>query len=117
MRSETDFALEIRTTDVKKEPLTGLELYAMFRRKSLEETLESRRRDFAKASDEERSAMIVEVENEIEAFCSWLMETKEFDAHAAHYCSMSVKSVLLGLPAGESFAEMFSLITRALRRV
>lgn len=104
--------VSILAPTVGKKHLTGLELYVMFRAKSVGEVLGTRQQDFAEASGEEKTAMIEDVKNEIAAFCFWLIETKDFDAGTAHYYSMSVKSQLLGLPAADSFAELFNLILR-----
>ena len=111
MQSKAE-TVSVLASGVEKEQLTGLELYAMFRAKSMKEVLSTRRQDFADASKEEKMAMIEDVENEIDAFCLWLVETKDFDADTARHYSMSVKSQLLGVPAADSFAELFNLILR-----
>jgi hypothetical protein len=53
---------------------------------------------------------LTEVEREVKNFRAWLEEAKNLERTAAHYYSVSVKSLLLGLPTGVQTARLFGII-------
>lgn len=85
-------------------------LYEEYSRKNIAETIRTRRESFAKANINERRDMAAEVEGEVKSFCSWLEETKGLQPSVARYCSVGLKSLLLGLPMGVQIACLFGEI-------
>jgi len=65
---------------------------------------------------EARIGRVVEVDVEVERFRVWLEETKSLESEMAHYYSVSLKSLLLGLPIGEQVAYLFGAILESLTR-
>lgn len=112
MQSKTDFAIELEARDIQKGFLRSLELYEEYRQRNVAQIIDARRESFDEGSFEDRKMLEEKVEREIGGFCIWLVETKDFDRDFARYCSLSIKSLLLGIPIGEHLAQLFDLILK-----
>lgn len=85
-------------------------MYEEYSKKAISETIRARRDKFANADPEARKELEEQVKREVNEFCIWLEETKNFEPNTAHYCATSLKSMLLGLPVGEQIARLFDAI-------
>jgi hypothetical protein len=110
MQSRTDFGLEIETGNSRKRHLNSLELYEEFKHKDVSGTTCIRQKNFSRAGCAEKRKLEVQVDNETRRFRSWLVETKNLDDEIARYCSLSIRSLILGMPMGEQIAQFFDLI-------
>lgn len=114
MESETeDFLAELEIGDMQKSRPRNFDLYEEFSHASTDEVIRVRRESFDKADLETRRALVEKAEQEIENFCVWLTEIKNIDRDTAHYCSVSLKSLLIGLPMGEAVAQVFGAMLDA----
>jgi hypothetical protein len=111
MQSETEgITVNVETLDILKKRVMSFELFEEFTRKSIAETIRERRLIFDKANAKTRREIVAEVEREIERFRVWLGEAKNLEPEMAHYYSVSLKSLLFGLPIGEQVAYLFGAI-------
>jgi hypothetical protein len=88
----------------------SFELYEEYSRQSIDDTIRTRKEIFDKADAKTRDELLKNIEREIGNFCAWLTEIKNFEPATAHYCSVSLKSLLLGLPNGVQVAQLFDTI-------
>ncbi len=92
----------------------SFQLYEEFNHKTIAEILRSRTRDYSKLTSREKLDLEYNIERELESFKTWLENNKNLDPNSAYYCSISLKSMLLGLPVGAQIAQLFdSLIEKA----
>jgi len=111
MRSKTeDFMVELEAYDIQKSRPRSFKLYEEYSQRNIAETIRIRKENFDKANLKTRRELEIEVEREVENFRIWLKETKNLDASTAHYYSVGLKSLLLGLPIGVQVAWLFGTI-------
>jgi len=111
MQSKTEESIaEIEAYDTQTRQPRSFELYQEYSQCNVIEVVRNRRADYDKADKETKRKLEKEVEAEVEDFRAWLEETKGIQHTAAHYYSVSLKSVLLGLPIGVQIAELFDVI-------
>jgi len=114
MESKTeDFIVQLEAGDIPAPQLRNFQLFEEYSEKDIANVIKARRERFEKADIETRRLMEAETQDEIRDFCSWLQETKEFTPLTAHYYSISLKSLLLGLPIGVQIAHIFHMILSA----
>src|SRR5512136_571950 len=114
MESKTeDFIVQLEAGDIPTRQLRNFQLFEEYSEKDIANIIKARRERFEKADIETRRLMEAETQDEIRDFCSWLQETKEFTPLTAHYYSISLKSLLLGLPIGVQIAHIFNMILSA----
>jgi len=85
-------------------------LYQEYSQSDIFDTVRTRRLEYDKATRERRKELEEEVETEVTSFNRWLKETKNLEPSTAHYYSIALKSLLLGLPIGVQIAQLFSLV-------
>ena len=74
------------------------------------DTIRTRREKLVKTNRMAKQELFAEVEREVEDFRNWLIETKNLETTTAHYYSVSLKSLLLGIPVGVQVAQLFDTI-------
>jgi hypothetical protein len=117
MQSKTgEFVAELETHDIEESHLRSFELYEEYSERTIADTIRICRENFDKADLEAKRELLTEVEREVEKFCTWLEETKNLEPNTAHYYSVSLKSLLLGLPVGVQMARFFGTIMEKLAR-
>jgi hypothetical protein len=97
------------TLETQKTPKTFI-FYEEYSQSDILETVRTRRLEYDKATRERRKELEEEVETEVNSFHRWLKETKNLEPSTAHYYSIALKSLLLGLPTGVQIAQLFSLV-------
>lgn len=111
MESKTeDFAVQIEAGDIPTPQLRSFQLFEEYSKKDIIEIMRTSRARFEKADLSCRRQLEVDANNEITDFCKWLKETKQFPPILAHYYSISLKSLLLGLPIGVQIAQVFNIM-------
>jgi hypothetical protein len=111
MHSRTEeFRIELETSDIEHRRPRSFELYEEYRQCDIVETIRIRRDQYDKADKDAKRELVTQAEKEIEDFRSWLMETKSLEPSNAHYYSVSLKSLLVGIPKGVQIAELFDII-------
>jgi GH15 family glucan-1,4-alpha-glucosidase len=111
MQSKTDdFLAELEAIDVEESHPRSFELYEEYSRRTIADTIRRRRESFEKAGFTIKRQLLSEAEREVENFRAWLEQTKNLHPMIAHYVAVSLKSLLLGLPAGVQVAQLFSTI-------
>lgn len=117
MQSKTgEFVAELEAHDIEESHLKSFELYEEYSQRTIADTIRIRTENFAKTDLKAKRELLTEVEREVENFRAWLEETKNLERTAAHYYSVSVKSLLLGLPVGVQVARFFGTIMEKLAR-
>jgi hypothetical protein len=118
MQSKTeDFFAEIEAFDFPEKKPRSFGLYEEYSQTAVGETIAARREAFEKADSENRRKLKADMEREVDEFRLWLEETKNLDSDAAHYCAVSLKSLLLGLPMGVHVACLFDVALEAHERL
>ena len=111
MQSKTkDFIVKLEAIDALNSYPRSFELYEEYSQKNINETFKTCRENFEKADFTTRKELEEETEREVENFCYWLEENKNFDHSVAYYCSTSLKGLLLGLPVGVQIAQLFGVV-------
>lgn len=111
MQSITDEpTAELEAYDIQERHPTNFELYEEYSQRTIADTIRICRENFNKADVEAKRELLTEVEREVENFGAWLEKTKNLEPTAAHYYSVSVKSLLLGVPTGVETARLFGII-------
>jgi hypothetical protein len=105
----TEFTAEIEV-EHKKKTLRSFVLYEEYSHEDIDETIKSRRVDYGNADDVVRLKMLSAVEDEVFGFSAWLQQVKGLEPMFAYYCSCSLKSLLLGIPAGVQIAQLFGMV-------
>ena len=108
-----DFMVQLEAGDTPAPKLRSFQLFEEYCHEDIATMIESRRERFERADVETRRLIELETCDEIRDFCSWLQETRQFTPRTAHYYSISLKSVLLGLPIGVQIAHIFNIILTA----
>ena len=103
-----DLCAEVEAYVPSKKQLKGFELYVEYSHRDIVETIETRKDAYEKAGFQAREKLEGEVEAEVENFRIWLESVK------AHYYSVSLKSLLLGLPIGVQVARLFDAVLEKL---
>jgi hypothetical protein len=115
MQSKTeDFAVELETSETRKSQPKSFELYEEYSQRGIAETIQTRRETYGKTDLQAREELETEVEIEVENFHIWLEVVKKFESFWAHYYSVSLKSLLLGLPIGVQVARLFDVVLERL---
>lgn len=110
MQSRTeDFPVELEARDTGKRQPKSFGLYEEYSQRDIAETIQTRRNAYEKADLQTLEELETEVEIEVENFHIWLESAKKLKPFAAHYCSVSLKSLLLGLPIGVQVAQSFDV--------
>lgn len=107
---------ELEAHDIEESHLRSIELYEEYSQRTIADTIRIRRENFAKTYLKARRELLTEVEREVKNFRTWLEETKNLERNTAHYYSVSLKSLLLGLPVGVQVARFFGTIMDKLAR-
>ena len=105
-----ELTAELETFGTQKEEPRSFGLYEEYSRRNIMETIRTRRDNYERADTETKRKLDVEVEAEVAGFSIWLEETKNLESVTAHYCAVSLKSLLIGLPIGVKVAQLFSII-------
>jgi len=117
MQSKTgEFVAELEAHDIEESHLRSFELYEEYSQRTIADTIRIRTENFAKTDLKAKRELQIKVEREVKNFRTWLEETKNLERTAAHYYSVSVKSLLLGLPVGVQVARFFGTIMDKLAR-
>ena len=111
MQSRTDeLAAELEAYETRKSQPRSFELYEEYSQRDMAETIRTRKEAYEKADLQTREELETEVEIEVENFHIWLEEVKKLEPFAAHYYSVSLKSLLLGFPIGMQVARLFDAV-------
>jgi hypothetical protein len=111
MESKTDeFFAELEVSEEKEKTPKSFALFEEYSHTEIAETIRLRKANYEKADEEAKMKMWNEVEVEVSSFGSWLERTKNLEPVMAYYCSLSLKSLLLGLPTGVQIACLFGII-------
>lgn len=117
MQSRTeDLHVEIEAYTSLKRQLKSFQLYEEYSQRDIIETIQKRKEVHEKADLQAREELETEVEIEVENFQIWLESVKKFAPFEAHYLSVSLQSLLLGLPIGVRIAQLFDAILDKLGR-
>jgi len=101
---------ELEAYDIQEPHRRSFELYEEYSQRTIADTIRIRRENFDKADLKAKGELLAEVEREVKNFRTWLEETKTLERTTAHYYSVSLKSLLLGLPVGVQVARLFGTI-------
>lgn len=113
MQSKTEkFLATLETCNVEAYHPRSFDLYEEYSRTNITDIIVNRMEKFDKADVKARKELLAKVENEVKDFCKWLEENRNFEPLTAHYYSVSLKSLLLGIPAGVQIAKLFDTILR-----
>lgn len=111
MESKTDeFITELEVSEEKEKTSKNLALFEEYSHTEIAETIRLRKANYKKADEEAKMKMWNEVEVEVTSFGAWLERTKNLEPTIAYYCSLSLKSLLLGLPTGMQIALLFGIV-------
>lgn len=117
MQSKTgEFVADLEAYAIEESHLRSFELYEEYSQRIIADTIRIRRENFAKTDLKAKRELLTEVEREVKNFRTWLEETKNLEPNTAHYYSVSLKSLLLGLPVGVQMARFFGTIMDKLAR-
>jgi hypothetical protein len=115
MQSKTeDFRAELEAYIPSQRRPRSFELYAEYSHRDIVETIQTRKEAYEKAGSQARQELETEVEVEVENFRIWLESVKKLLPFEAHYYSVSLKSLLLGLPIGVHVARLFDIVLEKL---
>lgn len=109
MQSRTEDSRELEAYIPWKKQPKSFELYEEYSQRHIFETIEGRKDAYAKAGLRAKEKLETEVEIEVENFRVWLESVKKLAPFEAHYYSLSLKSLLLGLPPGLHVAQLFDI--------
>jgi hypothetical protein len=111
MESKTDeFIAELEVSEEKEKTSKSFALFEEYSHTDIAETIRLRKVNYEKADKEAKMKMWNEVEVEVSSFGAWLERTKNLEPTMAYYCSLSLKSLLLGLPTGVQIACLFGIV-------
>ena len=115
MQSETEnINVELEPSIRLRYLARSFELFEDYSHVDIAETIKDRRQIYETANSEAKREIETRVEAEISSFQTWLESTKKLAPHAAHYYSIGLKSVLIGVPIGFKVAQLFSSITETI---
>ncbi len=101
---------ELEAFDAQKKQPRSCQLYQEYSQCDIDEIVRTRRADYEKADRETKRNLERKAEEEVKNFHLWLEQNKNVQHTTAHYCSISLKSLLLGLPTGMQIAQLFDII-------
>lgn len=104
------FITELEASKMQELRPKSFELYEEYSRRPIADTIRTRMENFNEADLKAKRELLTEVEREVTDFRTWLEETKNLEHNSAHYYSVSLKSLLLGLPVGVQIAQLFSTV-------
>jgi len=111
MQPKTEEPLaELEPYGIAKSQPKSFELYEEYSQRDINETIRTRQDYYQKANPQAWEEIKTEVEIEAENFRLWLEVVKKLQPFSAHYYSVSLKSLLLGLPIGVHFALLFDVV-------
>jgi hypothetical protein len=111
MQPETEeFAAELEASETRKSQPKSFGLYEEYSQKEIAETIRTRKDAYEKADLRAKEELETEVDIEVENFHIWLESVRKLGPFAAHYYSVSLKSLLLGLPIGVQVARLFNVV-------
>jgi hypothetical protein len=111
MQPETEeFLTELETYEVQERQPRSFELYEEYSQRIIADTTRNCRENFENADLEGKRELKTKVEREVKNFRTWLEENKNLESTIAHYYSVSLKSLLLGLPVGVQVAQLFDTL-------
>lgn len=105
-----EFITELKAYETWKNQPKSFELYEEYSQRDIVETIRTRKDAYEKAEAKTKEELQTEVEIEVENFHIWLEVVKKLQPSAAHYYSISLKSLLLGLPIGVQIARLFDVV-------
>jgi hypothetical protein len=85
-------------------------LFEEYSHRHITETIKNRREAYERADYKARKEIEANALAEILNFQTWLESVRKFTPRAAHYYSVSLKSLLIGLPIGGQIAQLFDII-------
>jgi len=117
MQSKSEgFHAEVEAYISSKRQLRSFELYEEYSQRDIAETIQARKDAYEKADLQTREELKTEVEIEFENFQIWLELIRKLPPFAAHYHSVSLESLLLGLPIGVRIAQLFDVVLEELEK-
>ena len=105
-----EFAAELEAFNTWKSQPKSFGLYEEYSQRDIAETIRTRKDAYEKADLKAKEELEPEVDIEVENFQIWLESARRLEPFTAHYYSVSLKSLLLGLPIGVQVAEFFDVI-------
>jgi len=105
-----EFMTELKAYDTQEDHPRSLELYEEYSQGPIADTIGKRRERFDNADLKVEGELLIEVEREVTDFRAWMEETKNLEPATAHYYSVSLKSLLLGLPIGVQVTRLFDAV-------
>jgi hypothetical protein len=115
-KKELEFIINLEACDIEDTYPLSFGLYEEYSQRSIAETIRTRRENFDRADLKTKRELVAEAENEVESFRVWLEEIKGFKPSVARNCSMSLKSLLIGLSVGVQIARLFDIIVNTQTR-
>jgi hypothetical protein len=109
-RKTEEFAAELETSETLGSQPRSFELYEEYSQREITETIKMRKDVYENADSEAKQELETEVNMEVENFHIWLETVKKLGPFRAHYYSVSLKSLFLGLPIGVGVAQLFGAI-------
>ena len=92
----------------------SFELFEEYSHVDIAETIKDRKQIYETANSQAKREIETRVDTEISNFQTWLESTKKLAPQAAHYYSIGLKSLLIGVPIGIKVAQLFSSITETI---
>jgi hypothetical protein len=109
MQSRNEGSRELEAQIPWKRQPRSFDLYEEYSHRHISETIQACKDGYEKAGLQARGKLETEVEIEVGNFCIWLESDKKLAPFAAYYYSVSLKSLLLGLPTGLHLAQLFDI--------
>ena len=111
MQSETEnFSVKLGLPVPLKHRSRSFELFEEYSGKDFAETIKDRKESYAKADSRTKMEIETRTDDEISNFQNWLESVKKLTPQTAHFYSISLKSLFIGLPTGPQIAQLFSSI-------
>jgi hypothetical protein len=115
MESEIrDFHVELKPSVTLKCRPRSFALFEEYSHTDIAETIRNRREILERADVMASRRIETKADTEISDFRIWLESVKKFSPQEAHYYSVSLKSLLMGLPIGVKVAQLFSFILESI---
>jgi hypothetical protein len=105
-----EFAAELEASETQESQPKSFGLYQEYSQRDIAETIRTRKDAYEKADLGAKGELETEVDIEVENFHIWLESVRRLEPIVAHYYSVSLKSLLLGLPIGVQVARLFDVI-------
>lgn len=111
MQSKTDDILADLDSSIPAKYHVGcFKLFEEYSHRHITETIRNRRETYVRADSQARKEIEANANTEISDFRTWLESVRKFTPQSAHYYSVSLKSLLIGLPTGVQIAQLFNAI-------